>query len=47
MSQVEYYMPSQSPLHIGEEQLTREKIEQSGSQGGVFIIAVELEEGNP
>lgn len=47
MSQIEYYMPSQSPLHVGQEQLTREKIEQLGSQGGVFITAIELEEGNP
>ena len=44
MSQEKYYTPSQSPLHIWEEQPNRDKI---GSQGGVFITTIELEEGNP
>lgn len=34
--QVEEYSPTQSPLRIGEEQLTGEQIEQMGSTGGVF-----------
>ena len=41
------YSPTQSPLWIGEEQITGEQIEQLGSQGGVFINQVELDKGNP
>lgn len=44
---IEEYSPSQSPLWIEEEQLTGEKTEQLGSQGGIFITQVELDEGNP
>ena len=44
---VEEYSPSQTPLRVEEEHLTGEKIEQIGSQGGVFIIQAELDEGNP
>lgn len=45
--QVEEYSPTQSPLHIEDEHLTRDQVEQLGSQGGDFITIVELEEGNP
>lgn len=34
---IEEYSPSQSLLRITEEHLTREKIQQLGSQGGIFI----------
>lgn len=34
-------------MRIEEEQLTREQSEQIGSQGGIFITQVELDEGNP
>ena len=44
---IEEYSPTQSPLRIGEEQFTREKIQQLGSQGGIFITQEELDEGNP
>ena len=47
MSKIEDYIPSQSPFHIGEEHLSREKIEQLWSQGRVFITVVELEDANP
>ena len=40
-------MLTQSPLHVGDEQLTKEKMEQLGSQGGFFITIAKLEEGNP
>ena len=43
----EEYSPTQSPVQIGEDQLTGEQIEKIGSQGGVFITQVELDEGNP
>lgn len=46
-SHVEEYSPSQTPLRTGEEQLTIEKIEQTGSQGGVFVTQAEIDEGNP
>ena len=44
--QGENYSPSQNPTRIEEEQLTNEKIEQIGSQGGVFVTQVEIDEGN-
>ena len=44
-SQVERFSPTQSPLRIGEEQLTGEQVEQIGSQGGVFITQAEIDEG--
>ena len=43
----ESYSPSQTPMRIEEEQLTDEQIEQIGSQGGVFVTQVEINEGNP
>ena len=43
----ESYSPSQTPMRIEEEQLTDEKIEQIGSQGGVFVTQAEIDEGNP
>ena len=44
---VEEYSPSQTPMRIEEEQLAEEKIEQIGSQGGVFVTQVEIDEENP
>ena len=34
---IEEYSPTKSPLWIGEEQFIGEKIQQLGSQGGIFI----------
>ena len=42
----ESYSPSQTPMRIEEEQLTNEKIEQIGSQGGIFVTQVEINEGS-
>ncbi len=41
------YSPTQSPLHIGDKQLTKDKMEQLGSQGRVFIAISKLEVGYP
>ena len=43
---IEEYSPTQSPLQIGEEQITGEQVEQLGSQGGVFITQAKLNEGS-
>lgn len=47
VSQIEEYSSTQFQLHVRDEKITKEKMEQLGSQGGVFIIVSELEEGNP
>lgn len=44
---VEEYSPSQTLMRIEEEELTDEKIEQIGYQGGVFVTQEEIDEGNP
>ena len=44
---IEENSPTQSPLWIGEEFFSKEQITQMGSQGGIFITQVELDEGNP